>query len=68
MCCIPLSVVISSMPPRKKMVTRILTSVGENHRLKPSIDHIFMHSKGTESSGGIAHRESREIMASIKDL
>ena len=39
------------MPLRKKMVTGMLTSVGENHRSEPSADHISMHFKGTESLG-----------------
>ena len=56
------------MPPRKKVVTRILIGVGENHQSKPSIDHISMHFKGIESSGEAGHHESREIMATIEDL
>ena len=56
------------MPPRKKVVTRILTSVGENHWSKPSTDHISMSSEGVESSSEAGHRESREIMAAIEDL
>ena len=55
------------MPPRKK-VTRILTSVGENHRPEPSADHISKHSEGTESSGEAGHPENRNIMAAIEDL
>ena len=55
------------MPPRKK-VTRILTSVGENHRPEPSADHISKHSEGTESSGEAGHLENRNIMAAIEDL
>ena len=56
------------MPLRKKVVTGILTSVGENHWSKPSTDHISMSSKGVESSSEAGHHESREIMAAIKDL
>ena len=56
------------MPPRKKVVTGILTSVGENHWSKPSTDHISMSSEGVESSSEVGHRESREIMAAIEDL
>ena len=56
------------MPPRKKVVIGILTSVGENHRSKPSTDHISMHSKGVESLGEAGHHEGREIMATIEDL
>ena len=56
------------MPPRKMVVTRILIGVGENHRSKPSIDHISMHFKGVESSGEAGHHESREIMATIEDF
>ena len=56
------------MPPTKKVVTGILTGVGENHRSKPSTDHISVHSEGVESSGEASHCESREIMAAIEDL
>nr|POE82876.1 hypothetical protein CFP56_28281 [Quercus suber] len=37
------------MPPRKEAM-RVLTGVGENHRLKPSVDHMSMHFEGTGSS------------------
>ena len=50
------------------MVIGILTSVGENHRSEPSTNHISMHFEGTESSGGTAHRESRQMMAAIEDF
>ena len=50
------------------MGTGILTGVGENHRSKPSTDHISMHFEGAGSSGGTAHRESREMMAAIEYL
>nr|POE89448.1 hypothetical protein CFP56_01804 [Quercus suber] len=56
------------MPPRKKMVTRTLIGMGENHRSEPSADHISMHSKGAKSSGEAGHRETRGIMAAIEDL
>ena len=56
------------MPPRKKVVIGILTSVGENHWSEPSIDHVSMHSGGVESLGGITHRETKGIMAAIEDL
>ena len=56
------------MPPRKMVVTGILTGVGKNHRLEPSIDHISMHFEGTKSSGGTAHHESKGIMTAIKEL
>ena len=56
------------MPPRKKVVTGILTGVGENHQSIPSTDHISMHFKGAESLGGTTHCESKEMMATIKDL
>ena len=56
------------MPLRKKVVTRILLGVGENHWSKPSTDHISMHYEGVESLGGTAHHESKEIMAAIEDL
>jgi len=46
------------MPPRKK-VTGILTSVGENHRLEPSADHISMHFEGTNSSGEDGYPENK---------
>jgi len=38
------------MPPRKKVVTGILTGVGENHWSEPSRDHMSMHSGGVEPS------------------
>ena len=60
-------VVTFSMPPRKK-VTRVLTSVGENHGPEPSADHISMHYEGKESSGEAGHLENRNIMAAIEDL
>ena len=50
------------------VVTRILASVGENHRLKPSTNHVSMHSEGAEISGEPSHRETRGIMVAIKDL
>nr|POE89674.1 hypothetical protein CFP56_38062 [Quercus suber] len=56
------------MPPRKKMVTRTLIGVVENHRSKPSADHISMHFEGPESSGETGRRETRGIMATIEDL
>ena len=56
---IPLFVITSSMPLRKKVVTEIMTSVGENHRPEPSTDHISMHSKGVEFLGEAGHCESR---------
>nr|POE65400.1 hypothetical protein CFP56_55263 [Quercus suber] len=56
------------MPLRKKVGIRILTGVGENHRSEPSADHIYMHSEGAGSSSGTAHREIREMMATIEDL
>nr|POE75237.1 hypothetical protein CFP56_14272 [Quercus suber] len=55
------------MPPRKK-VTGVLTGVGENHRLKPSANHISMHSEGTKSSKEVSHTKNRNIMAAIEDL
>ena len=56
------------MPLRKKLVTGILTGVGENHWSEPSTDHISMHSEGIGSSGGIVYRKSREMMVAIEDL
>nr|POF27166.1 hypothetical protein CFP56_08537 [Quercus suber] len=56
------------MPPRKKMVTGTSTGVGENHRSKPSVDHISVHFEGAESSREASHRETKGIMAAIKDL
>ena len=56
------------MPPRKKMVTRKLIGVGENHLSKPSADHISMHSEGAESFGETGCRETRGIIAAIEDL
>ena len=64
--CIPLFVVTSFMPPRKKMVTKTLTGVGENHRSKPTADHIFMHSEGVESFGETSRRETKGIMVPSK--
>ena len=60
-------VVTFSMPPRKK-VTRVLTSVGENHRPEPSANHISVHYEGTKSSGDASHPKNRNIMAAIEDL
>ena len=56
------------MPSRKKVVTRILVGVGENHRSEPSTDHVSMHSEGAESSGESGRHETRGIMATIEDL
>ena len=55
------------MPPKKKVIG-ILTGVGENHQLEPSIDHLSMHSEGTNSSCKAGHHERVSIMAAIKDL
>jgi len=56
------------MPSRKKVVTRILVGVGENHRSEPNTDHVSMHSEGAESSGKSGRHETRGIMATIEDL
>ena len=56
------------MPPRKKMVTRIVIGVGGNHQSEPSTYHISMHSESTESSGEVGHCETRGIMVAIEDL
>ena len=64
---IPPFAITFSMPPRKKAIG-ILTSVGENHRSKPSADHLSMHSEGTESFGEAGHPKNRNIMAAIEDL
>ena len=50
------------------MVTGALIGVGENHQSEPSANHISMHSEGAESSGETSHRETRGIMAAIKDF
>ena len=50
------------------MVIGILIGVGANHQSEPSTNHMSMHFESAESSGGTAHRESREMMAAIKDL
>ena len=41
---------------------------GENHRSKPTANHISMHSEGTKSLGEAGHHENRGIMAAIEDL
>ena len=56
------------MPLRKKVGAGILTSVGENHRLEPSTNHISMHFEGIRYLGGTAHRESKEMMVAIEEL
>ena len=66
--CTPLFVVTFSMPLRKKVVTRILVGVGENHRLEPSTDHVSMHSEGAESLRESGRCETMGIMATIEDL
>ena len=66
--CTPLFVVTSSMPLRKKMVTRMLTGVDENHRSEPSADHISMHFEDAKSSGEAGHHEFKGIIATIEDL
>nr|POF02698.1 hypothetical protein CFP56_04934 [Quercus suber] len=56
------------MPSRKKMATRTLIRMGENHQSEPSVDHISMHSEGAESSKETGHHETRGIIVAIEDL
>ena len=47
------------------MVTKTLIGVGENHRSKPTADHISMHFEGIESSGETSRYETKGIMVAI---